>query len=119
MDRLNSILWDERDLLEDLLFALEVDRWVRASGRDRFAARAQGRLRETGALLRRTEVVRAAESDAAAVRLGLAPSPSLAQLAERVGDPWRTILLDQRTALRAATREVARAGRATAAPADL
>lgn len=112
MDRLNSLLWAERDLLEELLFAIETEQWVHTSGRSRFDHLARSRLLAAGELLRRTEVLRAAESDAVAAALGIGSSPSLAQLAHGAGDPWRTILLDQRAALRAATSEVTRAGHA-------
>ncbi len=115
MERLNSLLWEERDLLEELLFAIETEHWVQTTGPSRFGDLARSRLLAAGDLLRRTEVLRAAESDALAARLGMAASPSLAELAQRAGDPWRTILLDQRTALRAATSEVTRAGHHTAA----
>lgn len=116
VERLNSILWTERDLLDELLFAIETERWVRSTGRRRFDLLARERLRATGHLLRRTEVLRAAESDAVAARLGLAAARSLVELADGAGDPWRTILLDQRAALRAATHEVVQAGLSATTP---
>lgn len=110
MKHLNGILWHERSLLEELLFALEIEQWVRAAGRTRWLVRAADQVCAAGDRLRDAEVLRAVESDAVAARLGLQPAPSLTQLAESAGEPWRTILLDQRAGLRNATADLAAAG---------
>ena len=57
--------------------------------------------------IRETEVVRAAEADAVARRLGLDPNPSLSALAEAAPAPWPTILADHRDALVTLAREIA------------
>lgn len=106
MKQLNGILWHERLLLEDLLFALEAEQWVRSAGRTRWLARVADDIDTAGARLRDAEVLRAVEADAVAAGLGLAPAPSLTELADRVGEPWRTILLEQRAVLRNAADDV-------------
>jgi hypothetical protein len=106
MEALNGILWQECSLLEDLLFAVETEQWVLATGRARWQGLAASRVCAVGDRLRDAEVLRAMEADALAARLGLGPAPSLCELAERAGEPWRTILLDQRELLRAAAAEL-------------
>ncbi len=108
--QLNGILWDERDLLEDLFFALGSEQWLAAGGYTRHLDRAAQRVRAANDRLRDAEVIRAAESDAVASGLGLPPAPSLTDLAESAGEPWRTILLEQRSVLLAAADEITRVG---------
>lgn len=103
---LNGVLWDERDLLEDLLFALRTEEWVIGAGHSRWVGRAGSRVEEVNDLLRLTDVLRAAESAAVAAELGLGPAPSLAELAECAGEPWRTVFLEQRAGLRAAADDI-------------
>jgi hypothetical protein len=106
LEDLSLVLWRERDLLETLLYKLEVERLVLASHSTRWlpaAAREVERILET---VRETELLRAVAADAAAASLGLASNPSLRALAEAVGEPWRTILMDHHTAFVACTRDL-------------
>lgn len=113
---LNGVLWNERDLLEDLLFALRTEQWVIGQGHGRWVGRAGDRVEEVNDCLRLTEVLRAAESAAVAADLGLGSDPSLTELAESAGEPWRTIFLEQRTGLRAAAGDIADATANTPRP---
>lgn len=107
LQELNGVLWDERDLLEDLLFALRTEQWVIGEGHSRWVGRAGNRVAEVNDSLRLTEVLRAAESAAVAAELGLGPAPSLTELAESAGEPWRTMLLEQRAGLLVAADDIA------------
>lgn len=118
MEQLNGILWHECSLLEDLLFALETEQWVRSAGRTRWLVRVVEEIHAAGARLRDAEVLRAVEADTVAAGLGLAPAPSLSELADRVGEPWRTILLEQRTMLRNAAADLTAATAADPTAAD-
>lgn len=108
MEELNGILWEERDLLEDLLFALHTERWVRSTGRSRWLLRAADQVYRASDRLRTTEVLRAVAADAAAAKWGIPVAAPLSQLAERAGEPWRTIFLDQRARLSAVAGDLAR-----------
>lgn len=103
---LNALLWRERELLEHLLFALETEQLVLASGRTRWLAHSTNQVESAITALRDIEVLRAAEADVVAAGLGLAHSPSLLALADAAGDPWRSLLLDQREAFMEMTTEI-------------
>lgn len=106
MENLSLILWRERELLDTLLYRLELEQLVLASGRARWLMRAAREVEDVLETLRETEVLRAVAADEAAARLGLESNPSLRALAESVEDPWRTILVDHRDAFAALTREI-------------
>lgn len=98
MEGLSQILWRERELLETLLFKLEHEQLVLASGRTRWLLRCANEIEAVLATIRETEVLRAVASDEAAAAHGLTSNPSLAGLAEAVEEPWRSILLEHRDA---------------------
>ncbi|MHB1614739.1 MAG: flagellar export chaperone FlgN [Actinomycetes bacterium] len=102
----SSILWRERELLDLLLFKLEEEQVLLASGRTRWLARATREVEVVLDEVRRTEVVRAAEVDEAARSLGLGPSPSLRTLADAAGEPWSTLLHEHREAFLTTTAEI-------------
>ena len=106
MEKLSQILWRERDLLDTLLFKLEMERLVLGSGRTRWLARAAREVEMILELLRETEILRAVAADEAASSIGLTSNPSLRALAEAVDEPWRTILLEHREAFEVVSREV-------------
>lgn len=103
---LSTLLWRERELLELLLFKLEEEQLVLASGRTRWLARATREVEVVLDQIRRAELLRAAEVDAAATALGLVPGPSLTQLAEACDEPWRTLLREHRAAFLTMTAEI-------------
>ena len=104
---LNSVLWRERELLESLLFFLETEQLILASGRTRWLPRASAEIERTTSALRTTELLRAAQADEVAAEMGLAADPSLNALAEAAAEPWGTIFEDQREAFLSITDQIA------------
>lgn len=107
MEQLSQVLWRERELLEELLFRLEVEQLVLASGRTRWLAHAAGDVEGLLEDLRRTEILRATAAEAAASAAGLPSGPSLRALAETAPEPWRSILLDHHDTFVTLTDEIA------------
>src|SRR6478609_5385812 len=93
MEKLSQILWRERELLDSLLFKLEMEQLVLGSGRTRWLARAAKEVALVLEMLRETEILRSVAADEAAESIGLSSNPSLRSLAESVDEPWRSILL--------------------------
>lgn len=106
MEDLSSVLWRERELLETLLFKLEVEQLVLASGRTRWLAPAAREIEDVLENIRQTELLRAVEADAVASELGLDPNPSLQQIAEASEEPWRTLWLDHRSTFAEVSAEI-------------
>ena len=102
----SSTLWRERELLELLLFKLEEEQLVLASGRTRWLSRATKEVEMVLEEVRRAELLRAVQVDAAGADMGLGPGPSLRQLAEAADEPWKTLLLEHRQAFLTATAEI-------------
>lgn len=103
---LNFVLWRERELLDSLLFFLEIEQLMLAEGRTRWLGRTSTEIDRTTAALRETEILRAVEADRVAEGLLLGADPSLAALAEAATEPWRTIFHDQRAVLLHLTTEI-------------
>jgi len=106
MEKLSQILWRERELLDTLLFKLEEEQMVLASGRTRWLVRAAREVENVLETIRETEILRAVAADDAAASLGLGHNPSLRALAEAVDEPWRSIMLDHHDAFTTVTHEV-------------
>jgi flagellar FlgN protein len=103
---LSSILWREREILELLLFKLEEEQLILASGRGRWLAHATREVELVLEQVRGTEVVRAAEVEVIAAQLGLGPAASLAQVAAATSAPWSELLREHRDALLMLAAEV-------------
>lgn len=103
---LSSALWRERELLEALRCTLEEQRLMVAAGRSQRLDRSAGEVESVLTELRRTELLRAMEADAAAAELGLSPNPSLVALAAAAGELWEAVLSEHRRALREATAAI-------------
>ena len=95
---LSSILWRERDLLELLLFKLEVEQLVLTSGRTHWLAVAAREVETVLHEIRDAELIRAIAVDTVAAELGLEPNASLRDIAQASEEPWRAIWLDHREA---------------------
>jgi len=106
MEDLSLILWRERELLETLLYKLEMEKLVLASGSGRWLATSAREVEGILASIRETELLRAVVADEAAASIGMAANPSLRALAEAVDEPWRSILLDHRAAFVQYSREI-------------
>jgi hypothetical protein len=106
MEDLSAVLWRERELLETLLFKLEVEQLVLATGRTRWLAPAAREIEEVLDAVRETELLRSLAADAVALELGLNPNPSLLDIAEACDEPWRSIWLDHRETFTAVSAEI-------------
>ena len=105
-NEVSNILWRERQLLELLLFKLEEEQLILAAGRSRWLPHATREVETVLDEIKRVEVTRAVQVEALAVSLGLPPTASLRELAERAPEPWNTALEDHRDAFVAATEEI-------------
>lgn len=106
MEDLSAVLWRERELLETLLFKLEVEQLVLATGRSRWLPSAAREIEEVLDAIREIELLRAVEADAVAASLGLQPNPSLREIAEACDEPWRGIWLDHRESFTTVAEEI-------------
>lgn len=106
MEDLSLILWRERELLDTLLYKLEIEQLVLASGKSRWLASAAREVETVLDSIKETELLRAVAADEAARRIGLTSNPSLRSLAEATDEPWQSILLDHRDAFLDYTRQI-------------
>ncbi len=108
MEDLSSVLWRERELLETLLYKLEVEQLVLAGGRSHWLATAAREVERVLDRIREIEVLRALELDALAEELGLEPNPSLHEIAAASEEPWSSIWLDHREAFTTVATEISK-----------
>lgn len=94
----SDILWRERELLDVLLFKLESEQLLLASGNVRWLSRATREIDLVLEQLRLTELTRALELDALAAQLGLGADVNLAGLAAAAPSPWGDLFYAHRTA---------------------
>jgi hypothetical protein len=106
LPEVSNILWRERHLLDLLLFKLDVEQTLLASGRMRWLSRATNEVEMVLEEIRSTELARAVAVAQAAAALGLGESPSLRELAEAAPSPWGGILAEHRTAFLSITEEI-------------
>lgn len=106
MEKLSHILWRERELLETLLYKLEVEQLVMATGRTRWLLHAAKEVEVVLETIRETEILRAVAADEAAEQMGLASNPSLRALADATSEPWASILADHRDAFAAVAADI-------------
>jgi hypothetical protein len=95
----SSLLWQEREALELLLFKLVEERLIVAAGETRWLAAANREIESVVIQLRGVEVVRAAEVDSIAAELGRAEALTLTELAAVADEPWASILTEHRDAM--------------------
>lgn len=94
MEKLSLVLWQERDLMDTLLYRLEIEQLVLASGRTDWLMRAAREVESVLQDLRETEVLRAVAAAEVATSFGLPDDAPLRELAARADEPWRTTLMD-------------------------
>jgi hypothetical protein len=109
LTELATVLWDEREVMNLVLFRLTVERLVVSSGHNRWLADANRELEIALDHLHRVEVLRAMESAAVAELLALPADATLATLADAAPEPWSTMLRSHREALLALAAEIAEA----------
>lgn len=102
----STTLWQERNLLELLLFKLETEQLLLASGRTRFLARATREVEVVLERIREAELLRSLEVDEVAESLLLQRGCSLQELADSAPTPWNTMFADHRQAFLELTEEI-------------
>lgn len=105
--QLSDVLWQERRLLELLLFKLEEEQMILTSGRARWLGHATREVEAVLDQIREAELGRTIESEEAAAELGLEPGTSLLALSQRAPAPWNDLLVSHRDAFVSLTSEIA------------
>lgn len=104
----SNALWEQRQLLEALLYRLVTEQLVLTSGATRWLAKADDDVRRALDNLRAGELNRAMQVDSLLVQLGGDREQSLAELAASAPGMWVDVLTEHRTALRELAFEVGR-----------
>jgi hypothetical protein len=99
-------LWIQRGALQDLLYRLVCEQYVLTADAGRFLAKADDEIRAALTAVRTSEVIRAAEVEELTRVLDLDTDASLAMIVAAAPQPWRSLLAEHRSALRALTLEV-------------
>ncbi|MFV0286943.1 MAG: flagellar export chaperone FlgN [Demequina sp.] len=110
MDELSTSLWNERELLETLLFKLEEQELVVAHGRTRWVGRASREVEVVLERMRTAEIGRAMHAEAAATSLGLSADASLKHIAGAAPAPWDDLMHAHHAALSELTAQIAALG---------
>ncbi len=98
LQQVSDILWRERQLLELLVFKLEEEQLILASGRPKWLPQATREVEMVVKEIRLLEKTRAGAVDRLARHLGISPGPSLGQLVEAVPGPWQNVFREHRRA---------------------
>ncbi len=93
---LGRVLWQHRQLLDDLQYRLEIQNLLLLAGRDRWVNRVTDEVQATLDDIAATEARRALLVAGLAPTLGLPPDASLRELAAAAPEPWGMILADHR-----------------------
>jgi hypothetical protein len=101
-----SVLWCERAIVERVLFRLTEQQLLLEAGHTQWLVPASEDLAAAIDELRATEVLRSAEADALARVLGPSCGATLAELAAAAPEPWASMLLEHRDALREITAAI-------------
>jgi hypothetical protein len=91
---LSSLLWRERDILDNLLFKLDVQQLLLMSGRSAWLVRASREIETALEQVRIIELERAVRFNEVARDLDLEASPSLAAIAKAAEEPWQGLLTE-------------------------
>ncbi|HET7488079.1 MAG TPA: flagellar export chaperone FlgN [Acidimicrobiales bacterium] len=107
LEELSNILWQERQLLELLLFKLETEQLLLAAGNTRWLGNATHEVEVVLEELRSFEVLRATGVQEIGQRLGYGDEPPrLGQLSESAPAPWDGIFREHRAAFLSITNEI-------------
>ena len=106
LNELSTALWRERELLESLLFKLEEEELVLASGRTRWLGRATREVEAVLDQIRAVELGRAIEADDAAREVGVPEGASLLELAKAAPSPWNDLFRSHHGALTDLTQQI-------------
>lgn len=102
----SAVLWRERELLELLLFKLEIEQLLLAAAHTRWLPHATREVEVILEEIRETELSRAVAVEGLSLDLGLGASPSLRDLADAAPTPWQDIFGDHRAAFLTLTQEI-------------
>ncbi|MHB1486054.1 MAG: flagellar protein FlgN [Acidimicrobiales bacterium] len=105
-DDVSVRLWHERRVLEMLVFKLEEEHLVLASGRHNWLAHATAEVEQVLEALKTADDSRAEAVLELAGELGLGPQPTLDDLAGAAPAPWGDILSQHRRALLATLEHI-------------
>lgn len=93
-EALTATLWRERELMDQLLFALTSQRLILEANALRWLTTSSAQVCDIVETLRAHELLRAIAADDLAAELGLQPSPTLRELAAHACTPHDLILND-------------------------
>ncbi len=103
---LSNVLWRERELLEILLFKLEEEQLVLATGRNRWLAHATREVEFVLEQIRDAELLRGVELQHVNALLGTSGDLPLSTLAELAPPPWNDLFRTHRQAFLTLTNEI-------------
>lgn len=106
LHEVTNTLWKERQLLEMLLYKLECEQLLLASGRTRWLEAATREVEVVLEGIKQAELRRAVQVESIAAELGLLPNPTLRLLAAASPAPWDEILEEHRRAFLELTSEI-------------
>lgn len=106
LSNLSTGLWRIQELLETLLYKLEVQSVLIESGRSRWLGRSTNDIEAVIESLRETELLRIVDAAPVCDMLGLAVDTPLSQIAQAAPAPWNHVLEEHRVALSATTAEL-------------
>jgi len=106
LSEVSNILWRERQLLELLVFKLEEEQLVLASGRTRWLSYATREVETILGEIKRVELERAVALAGEIAVLGLSDAPTLRELAAIAPTPWDGIFGEHRRALLTLAQEI-------------
>lgn len=102
----SSLLWTERELLEQVAYKLTLQRLILSSGATRWLNRINDELGVAVSQVSGSEVIRAAELEALADALHLPHETTLAELIAVAPQPWGELLGEHRVVLRSLVAEI-------------
>lgn len=105
---LSALLWQERELLELLVFKLEEEQLLLTSGKTRWLHHATREVEQVLERLRDAGLARAVHASAVATEWGIADGATLRELAEAAPDgPWQELLSAHLQAMTALVSQIA------------
>ncbi len=103
---LSSGLWRIQELLELLMYKLEVQQVLTETGRSRWMGRSTREIEVVLQEMREAELLRAVDAGPVCAALGLPVQTSLFDIARAAPAPWDQVLTEHRNALTSATDEL-------------
>lgn len=103
---LSHQLWTLRELLEQLVFKLEVQTLLLGAGRARWIPFASAEIEAIIEAIAEVEIARETATRRLTAQRGLPPTAALSDLAAHIGPPWSTVLTQHRLHLLSLQAEV-------------